>query len=160
MGLARRITENEKLMTRCGSDDYAAPEVVMGQAYDGRATDAWSLGVLLYALLESRLPFDPIPNASRNHKQQGFTSHRIARVEWQWVKFAGLGDEHGGDPEKFCCYGLEDSMLITEGLLRRARNRWKLDQVAETKWIKNAIQLENGILYRDEQIPEEAISVF
>src|SRR4051812_33809991 len=53
LGLSRRVADDEKLTTRCGSDDYAAPEVIMGQPYDGRATDAWSLGVLLYALLES-----------------------------------------------------------------------------------------------------------
>ncbi|TAQ83961.1 hypothetical protein B7494_g7720 [Chlorociboria aeruginascens] len=61
LGLSRRVADDEKLTTRCGSDDYAAPEVIMGQPYDGRSTDAWSLGVLLYALLESRLPFDPNP---------------------------------------------------------------------------------------------------
>ncbi|KAJ4302072.1 hypothetical protein N0V88_002208 [Collariella sp. IMI 366227] len=62
LGLSRRVaSHDERLETRCGSDDYAAPEVIMGQPYDGRATDAWSVGVLLYALLEARLPFDPPP---------------------------------------------------------------------------------------------------
>ena len=39
-----------QLTTLCGSDSYAAPELVMGRAYDGRATDAWACGVVLYAL--------------------------------------------------------------------------------------------------------------
>ena len=50
LGLSRRIADDEKLETRCGSDDYAAPEAIMGQPYDGLATYAWSLGALLYAL--------------------------------------------------------------------------------------------------------------
>src|ERR1700710_1361425 len=107
LGLSRRVADDEKLTTRCGSDDYAAPEVIMGQPYDGRATDAWSLGVLLYALLESRLPFDPNPGMSEGHKQRSRTSHRIARVEWRWIEYAGEEGDHEGDPEKFRERGLE-----------------------------------------------------
>ncbi|KAI9734090.1 MAG: hypothetical protein M1818_007028 [Claussenomyces sp. TS43310] len=155
LGLSRRVADDEKLTTRCGSDDYAAPEVIMGQPYDGRAVDAWSLGVVLYALLESRLPFDPSPGMSEGHKQRSKTSHRIARVEWCWVQFAGEDGDHEGDAAKFEAAGLLGAMKITEGLLKRARSRWPMAKVAEELWVKEAVHVEEGIKFREEEVPEE-----
>lgn len=154
-GLSRRIAPGEQLETRCGSDDYAAPEVIMGQQYDGRATDAWSLGVLLYALLEARLPFDPHPGMSDAHRMRSRTSHRIARVEWRWVEFAGDDGDHEGDEAKFERSGFLGAMRIVEGLLRRARSRWTLDKVAASPWVANALCIDGGIRFREEDAGEE-----
>lgn len=45
--------------TPCGSYSYAAPELFQssGEPYDGRKSDAWSLGVILFAMTCGRLPF-------------------------------------------------------------------------------------------------------
>lgn len=57
-GLSRFIDPNSPLLeTRCGSEEYAAPELIIGKRYDGRKTDAWAMGVVLYALLTGCLPF-------------------------------------------------------------------------------------------------------
>jgi protein-serine/threonine kinase len=158
LGLSRRVADDEKLTTRCGSDDYAAPEVIMGQPYDGRAVDAWSLGVLLYALLESRLPFDPNPGAPESHKQRSRTSHRIARVEWRWIEYAGEDGDHEGDIAKFEAAGLKGAIGVTENLLKRARSRWTIERIAQDKWVREAIQVEGGIRFREEDNPEEVLT--
>uniref|UniRef100_A0A8H7N5F9 Protein kinase domain-containing protein n=1 Tax=Bionectria ochroleuca TaxID=29856 RepID=A0A8H7N5F9_BIOOC len=157
LGLARRINDDEKLETRCGSDDYAAPEVIMGQPYDGRATDAWSLGVLLYALLESRLPFDPHPGMTDAHRMRSRTTHRIARVEWRWVEYGGDDTDNDGDEAKFEAKGLLGACEITEGLLKRARSRWSLEKVASKPWVKDAIRVEGGVKFWEEEEGEEIL---
>lgn len=44
--------------TRCGTVAYCAPELVQGHKYIGECVDIWSLGIIMYALLIGRLPFD------------------------------------------------------------------------------------------------------
>ncbi|CAE6425105.1 unnamed protein product [Rhizoctonia solani] len=57
-GMAALEVANGMLETSCGSPHYASPEIVAGQAYHGASSDIWSCGVVLFALLTSRLPFD------------------------------------------------------------------------------------------------------
>ncbi|KAF2126248.1 kinase-like protein, partial [Dothidotthia symphoricarpi CBS 119687] len=142
LGLSRRIPappESPLLTTRCGSEDYAAPEILLGQPYDGRSTDAWALGVLLYALMEGRLPFDPLPGKAASRSR---AAHRIARCDWSWVNF---GDEDGEwDAQK----GEEwtGARECVEGLLKKvSRGRKSLEDVENMTWVQQGIQVEGGL---------------
>lgn len=44
------------MTTRCGSIAYCAPEILTGDLYTNEA-DIWSMGIILYALIEGNLPF-------------------------------------------------------------------------------------------------------
>lgn len=116
--------------------------MLIGQEYDGRATDAWALGVLLYAIMEGRLPFDPVPGARRKSP----TSHRIARCEWQWVRYADAEGEWDSTKGK----ELEGAREVVEGLLARARCRWNLEKVQEKEWVKGGVQLQGGLKMEEE----------
>ena len=56
-GLSTFYSKNNYLQTACGTPSYAPPEMLEGQEYNGEATDVWSCGIILYAMLCGTLPF-------------------------------------------------------------------------------------------------------
>ncbi|ODQ65181.1 kinase-like protein [Nadsonia fulvescens var. elongata DSM 6958] len=136
LGLSRIIDpENPMLTTRCGSEDYVPPELLMGQPYDGRQTDVWALGVLIYAIMEGRLPFDAPKNIGGG-RSRGRTAHRIARVEWSWINLKDdpdvIWDRDAWNPAK----------AIVEGCLRKRDVRLTVTEIAESSWIKDGLNVE------------------
>lgn len=94
-GLSRRLRySGEFLTTRCGSQDYVSPELLLGIPYDGKLTDSWAVGVVIYALLENRLPFDVPPTTGpqtgisplvlKRRRNKNTAAHRIAMLSWDW----------------------------------------------------------------------------
>lgn len=52
---AKKLSD-ERTFTICGMADYLAPEVIQGKGH-GLTSDWWALGVLIYFMLHSELPF-------------------------------------------------------------------------------------------------------
>ena len=56
-GLSTFYTKDNFLQTACGTPSYAPPEMLEGLQYNGEASDIWSCGIILYAMLCGSLPF-------------------------------------------------------------------------------------------------------
>ena len=63
-GLSNYFKEGQEdlLITHCGSQCYASPEMVAGNKYNGFKIDIWSTGIILYAMLCGYLPFEDKDN--------------------------------------------------------------------------------------------------
>ncbi|KAI9782376.1 MAG: hypothetical protein M1839_005249 [Geoglossum umbratile] len=131
LGLSKRIDPAHPLLTtRCGSEDYAAPELLMGLPYDGRATDAWACGVVLFALLQGRLPFDVVPGALGGRR--GRVAHRIARCEWTW-------------PDPPMGPQWDQPRRLVDDLLKRRERRAALADIARADWVAGGVAVEGGL---------------
>lgn len=129
-GLSKEIDPNDPMLsTRCGSEDYVSPELLLGMPYDGKQNDCWSLGVVLYTILESRLPFDQLPNEKiKSNTRTSKPSHRIAMISWTWYTIKNENSES---------YKL--AKQIVKSLLTKRNKRATIDQVADNEWCSDYV---------------------
>ncbi|KAJ8308929.1 hypothetical protein KUTeg_013811 [Tegillarca granosa] len=57
-GFARKIENAQLSNTFCGSASYCPPEILQKKAYNAFAVDVWSMGVILYAMVNGGFPFE------------------------------------------------------------------------------------------------------
>jgi protein-serine/threonine kinase len=127
-GLARFIDPtNPMLATRCGSEAYAAPEIVTGSMYDGRKTDAWACGVVLYALATRALPFDrKVSSLSSSHGHGG--TDGVVETRRSYLVRIAQGVYTWPEP------GTNGSRLSTEGV-QKVVGRLLVRDPAKRAWI-------------------------
>ncbi|CAO3614863.1 unnamed protein product [Cunninghamella echinulata] len=124
-GLARVIDPDSPLLTtRCGSEEYAAPEIVQSKKYDGRQTDTWALGVILYTLLVGYLPFRYDPTKNERVTQMFY---RIVRAQVKWPKTWDQSPHLAASPEA--------KHLVEQILVRQPEHRLNLDDIEQSVWL-------------------------
>lgn len=115
-GFSRFMNNKSRSSTYCGSLSYAAPEILKGTPYNPTISDVWSLGIVLYVMLNKAMPFDD-SNVKRLYELQ---------VKKKW---------------KFRSKIERDLSLQVKTLLQRIlepdiTKRWTLEQILTSDWIK------------------------
>lgn len=147
-GLSKKLKNpHELLATRCGSQDYIPPELLMGLKYDGKLSDSWSVGVVIYSILEDRLPFDlpPIamleaagisPSVIKRKASKQNTAHRIAMIDWDWYKVNGMLQT---EDEELRTIISQLKELVDVLLVRKNNRKSVFEIVEEMEWIKELL---------------------
>lgn len=99
---------------------YAAPEIVSGHEYDPMKSDIWSLGVILFIILNAIMPFDDnnMGKLLRDQKQRRYC----------------IREEIVGKLSHDC------KSLLHDLLEPNPKFRMSINKVYEAKWIQKHVQ--------------------
>lgn len=151
-GLSRFVDlSTPYLETRCGSEEYAAPELIMGKRYDGRQTDSWALGVVLFALLVGYLPFVEDGGVGP-HDQPGQVSPssrgttrsrktyllKIAKGEYHWPKAKIDVDGNLQQTDNTRMVNDQSKSLVGGLLTRDPKKRLRTEDIWDYEWMNGA----------------------
>lgn len=119
-GLATFITDT-LLDDYCGSTAYTAPEVLQNTPYDGRQSDVWSIGVVMYAMLMGYLLFCDDDGNSCGSLEDSERALRIKVLEGVYQPLTAS----------------EEAIHLLHHLLCPVQGRMKLNQVLSHPWLNS-----------------------
>lgn len=102
--------------THCGSLTYAAPEVLKGSVYHPKIADMWSIGVVIFVMLNKALPFLEDQNVKKLYELQ---------MNKKWRFRSKIYDLISEKVKKSLVHLLEPDV----------NKRWRIDQLLCSEWI-------------------------
>lgn len=114
--------------TYCGSAAYAAPEVVNGTPYNPKLSDVWSLGIILFIMLNASMPFDD-SNLRKLLKDQ---------MTRNWVFRSRVRDTISSSAKSIVRHILEPDITL----------RLTLDRVITHEWVRGRKDRSNSLIGR------------
>ncbi|GIL65194.1 hypothetical protein Vafri_18977 [Volvox africanus] len=90
-GFAKGWDDSSMMHTRIGTPVYMSPQLIAsktdGKTYSATAADVWACGVMLFAMLLGRFPYDhvghPDPNSSGAHFEVWTEQMKASNGDWQ-----------------------------------------------------------------------------
>ena len=71
------------MKSSCGTLSFLAPEVFKGTSNAGPPLDVWSMGVILFALLCGRLPFEGTDLSGSKRPRDAIIRSRISKCQYK-----------------------------------------------------------------------------
>ena len=118
-GLCHQTNRNKLLKTPCGSPFYAPPEIIQNDEYDGKLSDVWSLGVVLFTMATGSLPWTEV-NQTKLFLQ-------IQRADFEIPTILSPPVQS----------------LLQMMMSRNPADRPTIDQILENPWLSNDEDLEH-----------------
>ena len=137
--------------TYCGSPYYASPEMVQGKPYIGTGADIWSLGVILYAMVFGRLPFDDLSTSKLFEKIVNATFKCPIDELLMPCYSKHSSKNHPTSKDNICCSESERSYKIQEFVLLEDLLSRMMEKNAEIRIPLKDILRHPWYLYMDQK---------
>lgn len=121
------------LKERLGTESYAAPEILIGQEYDGEMTDVFSIGLTILSLMSKKLPFNPYTKILRKFKNS--LNYFVSNYKTQFIEeyFKIIEETESKRQKKF---SEEFKDLIKNMLEPDPKQRISLDEIMNSECMK------------------------
>ena len=131
-GFATVIEKDQKNKTRLGTERYMAPEILYRKPYDAKKVDIFAFGVILFVFYSGHPPF---------HEAKLDDPYYRVFIK-KPIKFWNFHSNQGHKKE----YSENFINLLTKMLALNASDRFNIDEVKNSEWMKEEIDYEKANL--------------
>lgn len=139
-GIARQMEKTQSTMSQKGTELYMAPEVRFGMSGSSYNVDLYSLGLVMYRLLnKNRMPFEPVEQEMLTYRDREQAIER--RLKGEQLPNPVDADDVLSDLIRRACEYDKDKRYPDAGEMRRDLMKYLREEAPETR--ESPLQQEN-----------------